>query len=71
MAKPSPKVATADQNDIGSYPEHVASFQVVAAGKEKRVVLSIVHRAKGLESPGILVINLLLGARSIRLRLDL
>jgi hypothetical protein len=65
MAKPSPKVATADQNDIGSYPEHMASFQVVAAGKEKRVVLSIVHRAKVLESPGILVIILLLGASAL------
>jgi len=55
------ELAAGDFRDIGSFLKHVDSFREEVTGDEEGVVLSTVHRAKGLEWPAVFVVNLIDG----------
>ena len=55
------ELAAGDFRDIGSFLKHVDSFRDDSTGDEEGVVLSTVHRAKGLEWPAVFVVNLIDG----------
>ena len=55
------ELAASDFEDIASFLEHVDSFQSDEGRDEEGVVLSTVHKSKGLEYPAVFVINMLDG----------
>jgi DNA helicase-2/ATP-dependent DNA helicase PcrA len=55
------ELAAGDFDDIPSFLEHVDSFQGDEGNDEEGVVLSTVHKSKGLEYPAVFVINMIDG----------
>jgi DNA helicase-2/ATP-dependent DNA helicase PcrA len=55
------ELAASDFDDIPSFLEHVDSFQGDEGNDEEGVVLSTVHKSKGLEYPAVFVINMIDG----------
>jgi DNA helicase-2/ATP-dependent DNA helicase PcrA len=55
------ELAATDFDDIASFLEHVDSFDGDEGNNEEGVVLSTVHKSKGLEYPAVFVINMVAG----------
>jgi DNA helicase II / ATP-dependent DNA helicase PcrA len=55
------ELAAGEYRDIGSFLAHVDSFRDDCTGDDEGVVLSTVHRAKGLEWPVVFVVNMIDG----------
>lgn len=55
------ELAAGEYRDLGSFLKHVDHLRDSSTGDEEGVVLSTVHRAKGLEWPAVFVVNMIDG----------